>query len=265
MRQHLIRLLKNITNPNILQMLYRVNNRLKIPMRDEDAYARFTRHLIGIEIGGPSNLFRYELPLYREVAQLDGVNFSNQTIWEGSLSAGLTFDFFGDRKGRQFISEATDLAEIGDGHYDFVLSSNCLEHVANPLKALREWYRILRGGGALILVLPDKRSNFDHRRAFTSFEHLLEDYENGMGEDDLTHLDEIMRYHDLSRDPEAGGSESFRKRSLDNYSTRSLHHHVFDLELMARAVEFAGFKAAHTSTTSNNFVMLAIKDVGSDW
>ena len=38
----------------------------------------------GIEIGGPSEVYRpYSyIPIYNHIKQLDGVNFSNNTIWE---------------------------------------------------------------------------------------------------------------------------------------------------------------------------------------
>ena len=35
----------------------------------------------GLEIGGPTKLFRRDLPVYKVVAALDGVNFSHTTVW----------------------------------------------------------------------------------------------------------------------------------------------------------------------------------------
>jgi hypothetical protein len=59
---------------------------------------------------------------------------------------------------------------------------------------------------------------------------MISDYENCVGEDDQTHLDEILARHDLLKDPSAGTWETFRQRSLDNLKFRSLHHHVFHPE-----------------------------------
>lgn len=72
-------------------------------------------------------------------------------------------------------SEADDLSMFADGSMDFCFSSHTLEHLVDPLKALRAWWRVIRTGGHLILYLPDKRhypnigqpgANPDHRSDF---------------------------------------------------------------------------------------------------
>lgn len=199
----------------------------------------------GLEVGGPSGIFRPGgvLPIYEMVGALDGCNFGEQTVWEGKLERGGRFEFLpGRAPGRQFVSEATALADIADAQYDFVASSHCLEHVANPLKALREWRRVIRAGGTLLLIVPDPRKIFDHRRPVTAFSHLVQDYERDVGEDDLTHFDEIMELHDLAMDPAAGTMEQFRARSRENQRNRCFHQHVFSPELAVEAVRFAGFR-----------------------
>ncbi len=226
---------------------------------DHRLYASHVRGKKGIEIGGPSPVFKTTLPLYNAVEALDGVNFSSHTLWEGSIAAGRSFNYIGHKTGIQHISDATDLNQLGSATYDFLLSSNCLEHVANPLKALGEWKRVLRDGGALILVLPNKESNFDHKRPVTSFEHLLSDYTAGTTEHDLTHLTEILALHDLALDPPAGNFENFRARSLDNYSNRGLHHHVFDMPLICQMLEHSGFQVISTCVTKTDFFALSLK------
>ncbi|MGB5554803.1 MAG: methyltransferase domain-containing protein [Flavobacteriaceae bacterium] len=194
----------------------------------------------GLEVGGPSGLFRNNgfVPIYKVINSLDGCNFSNKTLWEGTIEGGENYNYFKDKKGIQYISEATDLGEIPDAKYDFVISSNCLEHVANPMKAVEEWARVVKKGGLLLLALPNKTYNFDHKRPVTKFTHVLEDYKNGMGEDDMTHLDEILKLHDLALDPPAGTLEQFKARSLKNHENRALHHHVFDVGLLTKMLEY---------------------------
>jgi SAM-dependent methyltransferase len=184
----------------------------------------------GLEVGGPSEIFRDNgfIPLYKVVKELDGCNFSNKTIWEGHIENGDAYPYYPNKKGVQYISEATDLSLIRDSTYDFVISSNCLEHVANPLKAVREWIRVIKDNGLLLLVLPNKEYCFDHNRQVTPFSHLLEDFQNDTQEDDLTHLDEILQFHDLTMDVAVGSPEQFRERSLKNFDNRALHQHVFD-------------------------------------
>lgn len=197
----------------------------------------------GLEIGGPSGAFGDTgvLPLYSHLAGLDNCVFSLETIWEGQRAEGPTYFYHpGKPIGFNFIREATDLVDIGDHQYDFVLSSHNLEHISNPLKALNEWIRVVKSGGAVIVLLPDHRLTFDHRRKPTPIEHIVEDYELGRDESDLTHLPEILELHDLSRDPAAGSMEEFRRRSLKNFENRCLHHHVFDETNSRRLLEVAG-------------------------
>jgi SAM-dependent methyltransferase len=233
--------------------------RWRLPLRQK--YQSVVENKYGIEIGGPSAHFKTELPVYQFVGGLDGVNFSTDTVWEGRIKAGEKFNYGGNKSGRQFISEATDLSEIETARYDFVLSSNCLEHVANPIKALTEWRRVIKAGGGLILVLPNKESNFDHRRPVTEFEHLLGDFTHDVGEDDFTHLDEILALHDLTMDPPAGDLEHFRQRSLKNFENRTLHHHVFDVQLIEKMLDHVGFEILDTTTTKTDFFALATKNL----
>ena len=198
----------------------------------------------GLEIGGPSRVFMAGqlLPAYAHAACIDNVNFSSRTAWESNLLDGGEF-LFSDSKpaGRQFLREATALHGIADNTYDFLLSSHCLEHTANPLAALHEWKRVVRPGGYIVLLLPDPRHCFDHRRPVTTLAHLKSDFDRQMGEDDLTHLDEILALHDLKRDFAAGTKEQFRERGLLNQTNRCLHHHVFDLSLQCAALEESGW------------------------
>lgn len=215
----------------------------------------------GIEIGGPSELFRTTLPVYRHIARLDNVNYSASTIWEGEIAEGETFRFDPGRPaGRQYLSEATDLGVVREQAYDVVLSSHTLEHVANPLRALREWRRVLRDGdGTLVLVVPHRALIFDHRRPVTALDHLVADYERGTTESDLTHLPEILELHDLARDKPAGDAEAFRARSLENATNRCLHHHVFDEALAADAVEWAGFGVLGTALLENRHIVVVAR------
>lgn len=195
----------------------------------------------GLEIGGPSPIFKPMggIPVYVFAGQIDNVIFSTLTLWEGTVTKGNTFAFLpGKKLGYQYIAEATDLHEIQEGSYEFVLSSHNLEHVANPLKALYEWRRVLQPGGTLILVLPEKENTFDHKRPFTTFEHLLSDYNNNMGEDDNTHLAEALELHDMESDP---GREAFKARVVENLTTRTIHHHVFSFALIREMLEYCGF------------------------
>lgn len=253
------RKIKNLVPRAIFEALVILKHSRLPKLPDYEVVAFYVDNKKGIEIGGPSLIFKTTLPLYQKIRELDGVNFTNLTVWEGSIKSGLTYNFFRNKKGVQFLSDGTKLAPIADNSYEFVLSSNCLEHIANPLKALKEWKRILRDQGALILVLPNKSSNFDHNRPVTLFDHLLDDHNNNISEEDLTHLDEILKLHDLTMDHSAGDIKSFESRSLDNFRNRTLHHHVFDMSLMRAMFNFLEMKVVQECKTETDLLMTAIK------
>jgi SAM-dependent methyltransferase len=183
----------------------------------------------GLEIGGPSEVFHgwyRPLRIYNQVGSLDNCDFSRETQWS-SHSESFRFSRF-RAAGKTLLCDGSNLVRVENGSYDFVLSSHNLEHFANPVKALKEWQRVLRPGGSFILVLPHYAKTFDHRRKPTPVAHMLEDFERDTQEDDLSHLEEILNAHDLEMDPAAGTIEDLRRRSLRNFENRCLHHHVFD-------------------------------------
>jgi SAM-dependent methyltransferase len=231
---------------------------------DFDSWRSLVVDRDGLEVGGPSSLFSSDkfFPIYPYIKSLDGVNFSTKTIWEGDLRAGENFRF-GDRTGRQIIADGTELSSITESTYDFVLSCNNLEHIANPIKALFEWKKLLKPGGAIILIVPRNVSNFDHARAITAFEHLRNDYESQTGEDDLTHLDEVLKLHDLSRDPHAGSFEKFQIRAKNNFENRSIHHHVFDIELLKQIFNFIGMSVLKSYSSPTDHYVAATKFITS--
>lgn len=214
----------------------------------------------GIEIGGPSKIFSDKgfIPIYDEIKGLDGCNFSTKTLWEGDISSDLEYKFHKNKKGTQFISEATDLTQIKNGKYDFVISSHCLEHVANPMKAIEEWLRVLKANCMLLLVLPNKPYCFDNKRPTTEYSHILEDYRNNTQESDLTHLEEIMKFHDLSMDKPAGTPEQFRARSLKNIENRALHQHVFSIDSLTQIFQFFNLEVLLTHE-DENLIIAGIK------
>jgi SAM-dependent methyltransferase len=182
-------------------------------------------------------------PIYSRAARMDNCNYHPATIWNRRSAADEKFRYHRRRPpGTQFFEEATDMGGIPSEAYDFLLSCHMLEHSANPLKALKEWKRVLKPEGLLFLALPHKDGTFDHRRPVTPLQHLVADYEQGIGEDDLTHLQEILELHDLRRDPDAGNGDDFRARSRNNFENRALHHHVFDTRLAVQLVTAADFQ-----------------------
>lgn len=207
----------------------------------------------GVEIGGPSK----SNPLYENSASIDNIVFSKSTIWENHTD---TFNYYPNKSGRVIINDAVDITSVHDGTYDFVFGSHCLEHIANPLKALFEWSRIIKDGGYMVLILPERSECFDHMRSISSFSTILSQYEKNVGEDDLSTLPEILEKHDRNVDIwEVRDFEKFRERSLDNFNNRCLHHYVYSPDLLKELCAFIKFEFVYTETRGLDIWFVARK------
>jgi ubiquinone/menaquinone biosynthesis C-methylase UbiE len=68
---------------------------------------------------------------------------------------------------------------VGDDSQDFVIANHVLEHVEDPLRALKSVSRVLHARGVAYLALPDKRFTFDKDRQITSLDHVIKDHRDG--------------------------------------------------------------------------------------
>ena len=221
----------------------------------------------GIEIGGPSAIFARTgvLPLYPLFDQLDNCDFAGDTVWHGAAADGSEFTYDEERPpGRRFIRDATSLDGIEDASYDVVLASHTLEHIANPLRALSEWRRILGTEGLLVLVLPHLQNTFDHRRPVTAIEHIDADFAASTGEDDATHIEEFIELCDLQRVPDPLSREAFAQRTRDSVANRTLHHHVFDTDLGVRLLDCAGYQLLWVETALPFHIVLVARANGPE-
>lgn len=211
-------------------------------IKNYNQYKVVFQHNSGLEIGGPSHAFTNDgfLPIYKVVKSLDGCNFSSNTIWEGQIKEGENYKF-GNRKGWQYISDAVDLSKIETAKYDFILSCHSLEHLANPIKALTEWKRVLREKGHLLLIVPHKDQTFDHKRPLTTLTHLIDDYKKNITENDTTHFEEVIQLHDISLDAGVSDIDYLKQRTLDNFNNRCVHQHVFNTPLAVRLADYMNF------------------------
>ena len=57
---------------------------------------------------------------------------------------------------RQGDGDGTLLDGVPDGSQDFIFSSHLLEHLVHPELALRNWVRVVKPGGHLLIVVPHR-------------------------------------------------------------------------------------------------------------
>jgi SAM-dependent methyltransferase len=143
--------------------------------------------------------------------------------------------------------DITGLSGVVDEAFDAVIACHLIEHLANPVAALREFGRVLRPGGRLVLIVPDRTRTFDAVRAPTPLAHLLDDYECGVTTVDEDHIrefceaifgqppihpDEVRAWYDPMR---------LDDELLDLHRRRSIHVHCWTPEEFAAAM--TGFLA----------------------
>jgi len=208
--------------------------------------ANITLNKIGVEIGGPSSS---GYVLYENAKSMDNVIFKKNTIWSNHTD---DYYYYYNKKGKVIVNDAVNISLVQNECYDFVFSSHSLEHIANPLKAIREWLRIIKNDGHIVIIVPEKSQCFDHKRNYSSFSTLLTQYEKNVGEDDLSTLPEILLNHDLTMDLPAGDLCQFTKRSLDNFNNRCLHHYVYSDDLLMEICNFFKVKYIYKETNGGD-------------
>lgn len=124
---------------------------------------KYLKNLRGIEIGASS---------YRDF-KLNALNIDIQDNNSPSSPYYLEQMKHGGWVKRVDIISTGDDLPFKDNIWDFVLASHVLEHFYNPIKALKEWYRVTKPGGFICLIVPDKRRTFDRHRQNTTLDELI--------------------------------------------------------------------------------------------
>jgi SAM-dependent methyltransferase len=137
------------------------------------------------------------------------------------------------------------LSALDDKSQDFVIASHVIEHLANPLKMLEDIYRVLRPGGLLVLLVPDRHLTFDCLREPTPLTHLVEEYHSDIRVVDDTHVVDFIIGLLRSNGDQRELDELLAERTpdeLDHHRRRSVHAHVWNREEFEEMLTFAGDK-----------------------
>jgi len=74
------------------------------------------------------------------------------------------------------IDNAELLSKFEPDSQDFIIAHHVFEHFKNPILAMKNWKRVLKTGGVIVMSIPDKRYTFDRDRTLTGWDELVADY-----------------------------------------------------------------------------------------
>lgn len=77
------------------------------------------------------------------------------------------------------IIASGDNLPFKDNSIDYVISSHVLEHFVDPIKTLKEWYRIIKPGGYIFAIVPHVDRVPEERRSVTPVDVLINRHQTG--------------------------------------------------------------------------------------
>ena len=119
------------------------------------------------------------------------------------------------------------LRAVESSSQDFVIASHVVEHLADPLAFLDDAHRVLRVGGVLLLLLPDRRCTFDCERDATPLDCVIRDHEVAATTPDDDHLLEFLLGADQGPQFVIPDDPDERARLFAWHRERSIHVHCW--------------------------------------
>ncbi|MDO8335937.1 MAG: methyltransferase domain-containing protein [Candidatus Saccharibacteria bacterium] len=70
------------------------------------------------------------------------------------------------------VDDGQALSKFKDDSQNFIIANHFYEHIIDPIKTLRNFYRVLKTDGVIFMAIPDKRFTFDKLRPVTPLSRL---------------------------------------------------------------------------------------------
>ncbi len=84
----------------------------------------------------------------------------------------------------KYVNGTAESIPFTENSFDFIFSSHVLEHCCDVIKVLKEFIRVLKPGGLVILILPHMDRMFDKGRIPSTLEKHINDYSIGITPND---------------------------------------------------------------------------------
>lgn len=154
----------------------------------------------------------------------------------------------------EIIDEGSTLATVKDETFDYLVAAHVLEHIDDPILALKNWIRVVKPGGHIVIAVPDMRLCDEEHRALSTVDHFQRDH----GEGPQVSAEYHYREHGLNPDEYTG--EKLAEYIKDH--ERMIHYHTFTLTSLVQllgAVESIGFELVEACLNVNEDIAVLRK------
>jgi SAM-dependent methyltransferase len=157
--------------------------------------------------------------------------------------------------------DAQTFKGVPSGSLDFVISAHVIEHLADPIGAIREAIRVLKSGGIHLLAVPDMRLTHDRNRPATTLEHLLSDELDGGAGTRRQAYEEHCRYVHTIYHPQIPEAQFDLDVTRINENNMDIHWHAWTGEtfraLLDAVADRHSFQTiAHVPVQNENIFVL---------
>jgi SAM-dependent methyltransferase len=170
--------------------------------------------------------------------------------------------FKNDRVSFSGFVDAQTYAGVPAASLDFVIAAHVIEHLFDPVGAIRAAIRVLKPGGVFVCVVPDMEKTWDRNRPPVTVEHLLADSLDGGAGTRAQAYEEHMRYvHPVITGKHVPEEEivGHIRHGLEQGSDIHVHawRAVDFTELLRAIMPSSGFKIeGHVSVVNENIYVL---------
>jgi len=88
------------------------------------------------------------------------------------------------------IVASGDNLPFKDDTLDYIITSHVVEHFFDPIKAIKEWLRVVKKGGYVFMIIPHKERTFDKNREETFAKELMDRHEGKLKITDYMYMTE---------------------------------------------------------------------------
>lgn len=216
-------------------------------LRDSPIAHRYLDDLRGVEIGGSAHN-SFHLPNCINVDYTNSMDTVFKLAEERLCGMKMPVDVVAYGEKLPFANE----------EYDYVISSHVIEHIFDPIAAIKEWLRVIRPHGYVFTICPIREMVPGENRPVTLLQELIDRHDGKLKPENI----KMSENEHWEVDEDERLPVKYIHEILANHETG--HFTVFDLNLFVAMCEYIGGnkivrKMAHDDKVGNGFLVIQLK------